>query len=206
MPGASALAANAAARAGAGAVRLQAREQVAGVAAAVVQAPGDPLARLDDKRIGAVLLGPGLKADEEGRALLDAVLASGHSLVLDAGALRLLADGGPDRLEDAILTPHEGEFAALFGDGDRQQGRARAGRRREMRRGDRLQGAGHGRRGAGRPRGDRRGAALAGERRHGRRARRRDRGACAQAGWRRSRRPAPASGCMAAPPNWPGRV
>jgi hydroxyethylthiazole kinase-like uncharacterized protein yjeF len=126
MPGASALAANAAARAGAGAVRLQARELLAGAAAAVVQTPGDPLARLDDKRIGAVLLGPGLKADGEGRALLDAVLGSGHALVLDAGALRLLVDGGPDRLEDAILTPHEGEFAALFGDGTASKvGRAR---------------------------------------------------------------------------------
>ena len=116
MPGASVLAANAAAKAGAGAVRLQARGPVAGVAAAVVQTPGDPLARLDDKRIGAVLLGPGLMADEEGRASLGPVLASGHPLVLDAGALRLLADRGLERVEGAILTPHEGEFAALFGE------------------------------------------------------------------------------------------
>jgi hydroxyethylthiazole kinase-like uncharacterized protein yjeF len=116
MPGASVLAANAAARAGAGAVRLQAREPVAGLAAAVVQTPGDPLARLDDKRIGALLLGPGLKPDEEGRTLLEAALAAGHPLVLDAGALRLLAERGLQGAEGAILTPHEGEFAALFGD------------------------------------------------------------------------------------------
>jgi hydroxyethylthiazole kinase-like uncharacterized protein yjeF len=112
MPGASALAASAAMRAGAGVVRLQAREFVHGVPAAVIQWPGDPLDRLDDKRIGALLLGPGLKS---GRELLDAVLASGHPLVLDAGALAMLAESGPKRIEGAILTPHDGEFGKLFG-------------------------------------------------------------------------------------------
>lgn len=117
MPGASLLAAEAAARAGAGAVRLQAKSLVPGVSAAVVQTPGDPLARLDDGRIGALLLGPGLQADAEGGKLLTAALDAGHPLVLDAGALRLLAERGPQRLQDAILTPHDGEFRALFGDG-----------------------------------------------------------------------------------------
>ncbi len=111
LPGAAVLAAAAAVRAGAGVVRLQARQFVPGVPAAVVQRPGDPLDRLDDPRIGALLLGPGLI--EGGEALLEAVLASGHPLVLDAGALRLL---GPRRVEGAILTPHDGEFRALFGE------------------------------------------------------------------------------------------
>ena len=117
MAGASMLAAEAAARAGAGAVRLQARKPVDGVSAAIIQTPGDPLARLDDSRIGALLLGPGMLGDGEGRGLLDAVLATPHPLVLDAGALRLLAERGPADLGDAILTPHEGEFRALFGEG-----------------------------------------------------------------------------------------
>jgi hydroxyethylthiazole kinase-like uncharacterized protein yjeF len=112
MPGASALAASAAMRAGAGVVRLQSREFVHGVPAAVIQWPGDPRDRLDDKRIGALLLGPGLK---RGRELLDAVLASGHPLVLDAGALAMLAEDGPKRVEGAIMTPHDGEFQKLFG-------------------------------------------------------------------------------------------
>jgi hydroxyethylthiazole kinase-like uncharacterized protein yjeF len=120
MAGASLLAASAALRAGAGAVRLQARDFVHDAPAAIIQTPGDPLARLDDKRIGALLLGPGLLADAEGRALIDAGFASGHPLVLDAGALRLVAEGDPGRLaalaETPILTPHEGEFHALFGD------------------------------------------------------------------------------------------
>ncbi len=117
MAGASMLAAAAAAKAGAGAVRLQARAFVPGVPAAVIQTPGDPLARLDDPRIGALLLGPGLPADEEGRELMEAALRAGQPLVLDAGALRLLAERGTSGLQDAILTPHEGEFRALFGEG-----------------------------------------------------------------------------------------
>ena len=120
MAGAAALAAAAAARAGAGTVRLQARELVPDVPAAIVQKPGDPLDRLDDKRIGALLLGPGmLPGDDE--SLLDAALDCGHPLVLDAGALRMVADR-LDRLRrglrPAILTPHEGEFVALFGKGE----------------------------------------------------------------------------------------
>ncbi|HYN46275.1 MAG TPA: NAD(P)H-hydrate dehydratase [Allosphingosinicella sp.] len=113
MPGASALAAASAMRAGAGVVRLQAREFVHGVPAAVIQSPGDPLHRLDDQRIGALLVGPGLVADE---ILLDAALASDRPLVLDAGALTLLAARAMPRFEDAILTPHEGEFHRLFGE------------------------------------------------------------------------------------------
>jgi ADP-dependent NAD(P)H-hydrate dehydratase / NAD(P)H-hydrate epimerase len=112
MPGASALAAAAAMRAGAGVVRLQARAFVPGVPAAVIQKPGDPLDRLDDKRIGALLIGPGLI---EGRDLLEAALGAGHPLVLDAGALGLL--GGRALPAGAILTPHAGEFQRLFGEG-----------------------------------------------------------------------------------------
>jgi len=116
MASAGALSASAALRAGAGAVRLQAREAVHGVPAAIIQTPGDLLARLDDKRIGALLLGPGLAPDDKGRALFAAAIASGHPLVLDAGALRILAEDAPRWRGDAILTPHEGEFHALFGD------------------------------------------------------------------------------------------
>lgn len=115
MPGASGLAAAAAMRAGAGVVRLQARAFVPGVPAAVIQKPGDPLDRLDDKRVGALLIGPGLV---RGHDLLDAALGAGHPLVLDAGALTLLAERGLPRLEEAILTPHAGEFQRLFGEGE----------------------------------------------------------------------------------------
>jgi hydroxyethylthiazole kinase-like uncharacterized protein yjeF len=122
MPGASALAASAAARAGAGAVRLQAREHSYNVPSSVIQAPGRPLDRLDDQRIGSVLVGPGLPIDEAGRCLLDEVMGRPHALVIDAGAIQLLAKSGRERLtgldEMAILTPHEGEFVKLFGGGE----------------------------------------------------------------------------------------
>jgi len=122
MPGASALAASAAARAGAGAVRLQSKEYSSTVPLSVIQAPGRPLDRIGDERIGAVLAGCGLPADELGRCLLEEVLERPHPLVLDAGALTLLAERGRERLREldelAILTPHAGEFARLFGSGD----------------------------------------------------------------------------------------
>ena len=121
MPGASMLAAMAAARAGAGAVRLQAEKVVLGVPAAIVQNGKGPLDRLDDKRIGCLLAGCGLPADEGGRRLLEAALGTGRPLLLDAGALQLLAEDGLDRLAGLphlpILTPHDGEFDKLFGKG-----------------------------------------------------------------------------------------
>ncbi|MDB5719589.1 MAG: NAD(P)H-hydrate dehydratase [Alphaproteobacteria bacterium] len=118
MPGASALAASAAARSGAGYVRLHARALVSDIPHAIVQSPGDPLAGLGDPRIGAILLGPGLGRGPEGRDLLDAALSAPPPLILDADALALVAEMGTERLHrlaaTAILTPHAGEFAALF--------------------------------------------------------------------------------------------
>jgi hydroxyethylthiazole kinase-like uncharacterized protein yjeF len=111
MPGAIALAATAAARAGAGYVRIAANEPVANVPAAIVQGQeGDP----SDPRIGAVLIGPGLGKDNA--KLLDVALGCGRPLVIDGDAIRLVGD--PARLQGlgAILTPHEGEFERLFGD------------------------------------------------------------------------------------------
>ncbi|HEU4704792.1 MAG TPA: NAD(P)H-hydrate epimerase, partial [Sphingomicrobium sp.] len=105
MPGAIALAATAAARAGAGYVRIESEPIVANVPAAVVQ--GQP-GGCDDPRIGALLVGPGLGRD--GHRLLDLALESGRPLVIDGDALRLLGDGGRLRGLEAILTPHEGEF------------------------------------------------------------------------------------------------
>jgi len=85
-------------------------------------APNGPaLGRLlDDGRIGAVVIGPGLGRDREARLRLDAALGCAHPLIIDADALILLADGGLRRLKRLhqlpILTPHEGEFARLFGE------------------------------------------------------------------------------------------
>ena len=109
MPGAALLAAGAAQRL-AGYVMLGSGG--AGGALALVHRDA-----LDDRRIGAVLVGPGLGRDAAGAGRLDAALRSGHPLVIDADGLVLL--GAPERARALphipVLTPHEGEFARLFG-------------------------------------------------------------------------------------------
>lgn len=118
MPGAAALTAAAAIRAGAGYVALLAAEPVPGVPSAVVQRRGEAADLLGDSRIGAAAIGPGLGTGEAARATLEAALASAVPLVLDADALTLLAgEGGLGRCAHTpILTPHHGEFARLFPD------------------------------------------------------------------------------------------
>lgn len=118
MAGASILAAQAAARSGAGMVRRLAADGLRQGADAIVTQYAQTVDALhdslDDARLAAVLVGPGLGRDATARARLEAVLTPGHPLVLDADALTLIdVDQIPD---GAILTPHEGEFARLFGD------------------------------------------------------------------------------------------
>lgn len=132
MAGASALAAEAAARGGAGYVRIVGTQAVLPLSHAIVRATARDEAALSDERIAALLIGPGLGRDERAEARLREGLAPRHPAVVDADALILLAKTGFDVLpEKAILTPHEGEFAALFGDlpGNRIE-RARAAARR----------------------------------------------------------------------------
>ncbi|HEU0135383.1 MAG TPA: NAD(P)H-hydrate dehydratase [Allosphingosinicella sp.] len=117
MPGAAALTAAAAARSGAGYVRIASAEPVAGVPSAVVQSPGLGWTS-DDPRIGAIAIGPGLGSREGAWAALEAALASPAPLVIDADALAHLAERGIERLHGtaqlAVLTPHSGEFERLF--------------------------------------------------------------------------------------------
>ena len=107
MPGAAALAAAAAARAGAGYVLLDSDQPVANVPAAIVQGRKSDLG---DQRIGTILVGPGLGRGNS--RLLAKALKSGRPLVIDGDALRFVR---VDQCAGAILTPHEGEFEALFG-------------------------------------------------------------------------------------------
>lgn len=114
MAGAAELAALAALRAGAGYALLLA--EGAGAIHAMVRR-GFSAQALADPRIGAIVVGPGLGRDAEERARIDAAFASGRPLVVDGDALHLV---DVDRLRahraPMILTPHEGEFRALFGD------------------------------------------------------------------------------------------
>lgn len=109
MPGAIALAVSAAAKAGAGYVRVSTSRPISGLPSAVVQMDTAPV---NDERIGCVLVGPGLGDIPQ---VLTLALTSRAPKVIDADAIAQL--GEPERLkgQDAILTPHEGEFRKLFG-------------------------------------------------------------------------------------------
>ena len=130
MPGATSLTAAAAARAGAGYVRLIRPWIMPGLPHAVVQSAGEVDAHLADARVGAVVIGPGLGRGDAARALLAKGLASDRPLVLDADALVLASAGALRKARHMpILTPHAGEFARLFGgiDGSKvEQARAAA--------------------------------------------------------------------------------
>ena len=110
MPGAIALAASAAARCGAGYVRVSTSLPIAGLPSSVVQTGG---ADLQDERIGCILVGPGLGDVPQ---VLTLALTAPRPIVIDADAIGLV--GEPERLHghDTILTPHEGEFRKLFGE------------------------------------------------------------------------------------------
>lgn len=133
--GASRLAAVAAQRAGAGAVTILGHPNALDIHAAHVTSimlrpvGDDPLTALSAlKGLGAVVLGPGLGDMALARSLAPAILRETDvALVLDADGITAFADD-PSPLFDAarqttaprlVLTPHEGEFARLFPDLDR---------------------------------------------------------------------------------------
>jgi hydroxyethylthiazole kinase-like uncharacterized protein yjeF len=110
MPGAIALAATAAAKAGAGYVRVSTSRPIETLPASIVQVD---TAEVNDPRIGCLLVGPGMGDIPQ---VLTLALTSRAPKVLDADAIGHL--GEPERLkgQDAIVTPHAGEFAKLFGE------------------------------------------------------------------------------------------
>jgi hydroxyethylthiazole kinase-like uncharacterized protein yjeF len=109
MPGAIALAANAAARAGGGYVRVSTGAPIGALPSAIVQVP---TAEVNDPRISCLLVGPGLGDIPH---VLTLALTSKAPKVIDADGITILGD--PERLrgQDAIITPHPGEFERLFG-------------------------------------------------------------------------------------------
>jgi len=140
MTGAARLAARAAARVGAGLVTVAAPEPafpiyaaaLTGVIVAPITGTDDFAALLADKRRNAALIGPGAGTHPETRDKALKILAAGKSAVLDADALTVFADS-PAVLFAAInspcaFTPHEGEFARLFGNSDSKLGGKLAGK------------------------------------------------------------------------------
>ncbi|SMH55549.1 NAD(P)H-hydrate dehydratase [Maritimibacter sp. HL-12] len=125
--GAARLAARAALRVGAGLVTLgvpwEAMAENAAQLTAIMLAGVDDAAALehllDDDRLNALALGPGLGRGRA-RLLVPVALAAQRPVVLDADALTAFADD-PAALfailhGKAVLTPHAGEFARLFPD------------------------------------------------------------------------------------------
>jgi hydroxyethylthiazole kinase-like uncharacterized protein yjeF len=129
--GAPRLGARAALRIGAGLVTIACRREA--LAAHAARGPDAlmqrPVANVEDlgrllgeTRLSAVLVGPALGLDVPAREAVQAVLRSAVPAVLDADALTLAAQFGGLRLlverrgAPCVLTPHEGEFARLFGD------------------------------------------------------------------------------------------
>ena len=124
--GAARLAARAALRVGAGLVSVASPPEAVAVNAAHLTAimlkPFEGAAGLadllSDKRLNALVLGPGQGVGGETRALVDTALKSGAAIVLDADALTSFKDD-PEALfnrlhETCVLTPHAGEFERLF--------------------------------------------------------------------------------------------
>jgi hydroxyethylthiazole kinase-like uncharacterized protein yjeF len=117
MTGAARLAAEAARRAGAGMVTIAAR------GAAETYRSGEPgllvteaeiATLLQDDRRKVWVCGPGLGPDEA-RAVFPALIAANRVVVADADVFSAFS-GDPDALKGAaVLTPHAGEFARVFG-------------------------------------------------------------------------------------------
>ena len=113
MRGAAGLTAAAAQRAGAGYVVLDGSER-APFSAIITESDARFGERLDDPRVGAVVIGPGFPAGDELLFDVEAALDSGKPLVLDAAAIDAALPRLSETPRKAILTPHEGEFARAF--------------------------------------------------------------------------------------------
>ena len=110
MPGAIKLAASAAARSGAGYVQVGTSRFLDGIPSAIGQLDAPAV---NDPRIGCLLVGPGMGPIPQ---LLTFALTSHAPKVIDADAISDLGD--PERLrgQNAVITPHAGEFLRLFGE------------------------------------------------------------------------------------------
>lgn len=118
--GAGMMAAEAAARSGAGLVSLATRPEH--VTAALARCPsvmvhglihGSELPALLDSAT-VVVCGPGMGQSAWGQQMLEQVVESGKPRVLDADALNLLSSRVPVLADNHILTPHPGEAARLL--------------------------------------------------------------------------------------------
>ncbi len=114
MPGAGALAARAAMRSGAGYVKLFAPHRSPATPDELVVDDAPLEQALADERVDALLIGPGLGRSEASKARLNKALRADLPTICDGDALHLLTrDMLAPRAAPLVLTPHEGELAAL---------------------------------------------------------------------------------------------
>jgi len=131
MPGAPAIAARAAFRAGAGLVKLAAPPQV--LATAIAIEPGatgialgtsggdahqqrQAIDHADPQQRAVLAVGPGLSTSDGAGRLVDTLLRTPRAMVLDADGLNLLARSTHRHRsgeQPLVLTPHPGEYARL---------------------------------------------------------------------------------------------
>ncbi|MEZ5669131.1 MAG: NAD(P)H-hydrate dehydratase [Alphaproteobacteria bacterium] len=128
MTGAARLAGRAALHAGAGLVTVLSpperaatyRNDLAGLIVREAAGPEAIAAWFDEPRRKTAVVGPGLGRDAAARATVSAVLAAGCATVVDADGLSCFAGAAPAFAglvrADCVVTPHEGEYARLFGD------------------------------------------------------------------------------------------
>lgn len=127
VTGAARMAALAAARSGAGLTAIAVPETALAIyASQLLSIMAKPYvdtaslyALIEDTRIGAFLIGPGAGPHTQTRQTTLRMLATGKPVVMDADALTAFGKQ-TDHLQRAIqapcvLTPHDGEFAQLFG-------------------------------------------------------------------------------------------
>ena len=129
--GAARLGARGALRVGAGLVTVASprnaiKVNAAQLAAIMVREADDARALtslLADERKNAVLIGPGIGVGERTKELVLAALAAKAAVVLDADAISSFSDDAKrlfaairSRKAPVVMTPHDGEFARLFGD------------------------------------------------------------------------------------------
>jgi ADP-dependent NAD(P)H-hydrate dehydratase / NAD(P)H-hydrate epimerase len=129
MTGAARMSARAAARVGAGLTTIAVPEVAFAIyAAALTSIMVQPLSRdgdltrlLGDPRYTAFLIGPGAGISDATRAAALEILATTRPVLLDADAISVFAGRTVDLAHairgPCVMTPHEGEFARVFGTG-----------------------------------------------------------------------------------------
>jgi hydroxyethylthiazole kinase-like uncharacterized protein yjeF len=115
MAGAAGLAAAAAFRAGAGHVLLSGTGTPPLLAIVKDELPLSD--RLGDRRLGAVIIGPGAQAGVALNNAVAAAIGAGKPMVLDAAAIDAALPLMERGVSGAIMTPHGGEFERAFGSG-----------------------------------------------------------------------------------------